>query len=363
MKEIPQRIILFGLIIYSTFVTTSTSLQRGGICLGILGLIPLFFLDYKRLKGIPFNLPILCFIIALILSSLFSQSPMASLLKTGSIARKILIYYLVTIGVSESKWAKRLIYLTLIGAGIGAIYTFAIESFHLSEKILSFNRSLGGACGMLVPLGICMCFIASLKVQRIGFSVISFFLLILLLLTSTRGAYFGAIIAIIFMSLGKKRVLLFLLIFLLFSFILPINQRLIQTFNPNYFPNLERIYIWKKGLEIIKDNPLFGIGPAGIETIYNGNRQIRHYHNNFLEIGVKGGLLSLSAFIWLLVAIIRFCCKALKNEEHFVLKFGLCASLIDWFIHGLVDTTYVGNLGYLFWFILGLLVLLQRNGA
>ncbi|MEW6006959.1 MAG: O-antigen ligase family protein [bacterium] len=362
MKGISQRIILFGLIIYSAFATTSTSLQVGGICLGILGLIPLFFLDYKRLKETPFNLPILCFIISLIISSFLSQNPSASFAKTESIIRKILVYYLVIIGISEIKWAERLISLALIGGCIGAIYTIIQYALSINTS-LPFNRGLGGACGMLVPLSLCICFSSSLF-QRIVFFAVFFLLSILLFLTSTRGAYFGVIIAIVFISIvWKKRALLFLLLLLIFSFVFPMKERLIQTPNLNYFPNLERIYIWKEGLEIIKDNPLFGIGPAGIETIYNGNRQIRHYHNNFLEIGVKGGLLSLSAFIWLLVAIIRFCVRTLKDKGVFVLKFGLCASLIDWFIHGLVDTTYVGNLGYLFWFILGLLVVLQRNGA
>jgi len=362
MRKISERIILLGLLIYSAFATTSTSLQTGGICLGIIGLIPLIFLEYKSLKKIPFNIPILLFIISLIISSIFSKAPMESLNKTESIIRKILVYYLVVFGISDIKWAKRLIYILLISGGIGVIIKWQLGFY----ERLDSNRSLGGTLGMMLPISICFCLYLKPVYQRIGLGIISFIFLTFLLLTSTRGAWIGVIIAIISLGILKdKRVWLLIPLFLLYGSIFPkVTNRAILTFNPNYSPNLCRIYIWKGALKTIKKNPILGIGASfeaserGEISLYTGKFH-SHCHNNFLNVAVSSGLFGLFAFTSLLTVIFMYFINTFHKNDY--LRLSLFASLIDWFFHGLVDTTYLGRLGYLFWFILGIMVILDRK--
>lgn len=358
MTKILKIIMLLGLLLYTLFVTTSTSLQVGGICLGMLALIPLLFFEHKRLKEAPFNLPILCFIITFILSSLFSHSIIASLDKTRSIVMKILVYYLVIMAISDIKWGRRLIYILLIVGGIGIIIKWQLGLYEYFER----NRSLGQVLGMMLPLSICIFWFSPSIYQRIGFVVISFLLLTLLLLTLTRGAWIGALIAIAFMGTKHKRIWLLIPIFLYYGSIFPHAQkRTILTFKPHYSSNLCRIYIWKEALETIKENPILGIG-ASFKTSCMGSIHT-HCHNNLINVAVSCGLLGLFAFIWLMIEIFKYSIKAIqdKNNPYFFLKLGIFSSLIDWFIHGLVDTTYLGKPGYLFWFLLGIMVVLERN--
>lgn len=357
IKGILERIMLFGLLLYSLFLTTSTSLQVGGICLGILALIPLLFFDHKMLKDVPFNRPILCFIITLILASIFSQSPILSLKKTESIIRKILVYYLVIMAISDIKWTRRLIYILLIGGIIGAIIKWQCGLY----GDIARNRTLGIILGMMLPIGLCLSFSNSIY-QKVSFGIISFFILTLLLLTSTRGAFLGILTAIAFMGIKNKKIWILIPIFLLYGSIFQeVRNRFILTLNPNYSPNLCRIYIWKDALETIKENPIIGIG-ASFKTSYMGEIH-SHYHNNLLNVAVSCGLLGLFAFIWLMVRIFKYGIEAVKdkNNEYFFLKLGIFASLIAWFVHGLVDTTYLGKQGSLFWFLLGIMVVLERE--
>lgn len=357
IKRILEGIIILGLLIYSLFVTTSTSIQLGGICLGILPLIFLFFFEYKRLKDAPFNIPILLFIIVLILSSLFSQSPINALEKTGSIIRKILVYYLLVMALPDIKWIKRLIYILLIGGSIGTIIKWQCGLYEDLER----NRTLGGSLGMMLPISVCMLWECKSLYQRISFGIISFIITTFLLLTLTRGALIGTLTAIAFMGTRNKKIWLLIPIFLFYAGMFPkVTNRALLTLDPNYNPNLCRIYIWKEALEIIKENPILGIGPS-FKTSCMGEVH-SHYHNNFLNVAVGSGLLGLFLFIWLMIAIFKYGMEAIydKNNEWPFLKLGIFASLIDWFIHGLVDTTYLGCSGYLFFFLLGIMVVLKR---
>ena len=72
-----------------------------------------------------------------------------------------------------------------------------------------------------------------------------------------------------------------------------------------------RLEMLDVGLRMIRDHPLFGVGPeriyAEFPAYYLGNNlqnfYYGHLHNNFIHIGAERGLLCLAAFVWLLAQI------------------------------------------------------------
>jgi O-antigen ligase len=78
----------------------------------------------------------------------------------------------------------------------------------------------------------------------------------------------------------------------------------------NFGPDSGRLALFFEGVRMIKDHPLFGVGPERIHTefehYYNGGnlRRINFYYghleNNVLQIAAERGLLCLAAFFWLI---------------------------------------------------------------
>lgn len=92
--------------------------------------------------------------------------------------------------------------------------------------------------------------------------------------------------------------------------------------NPNGHSLLQRIEYWKAGLNIIKNNWIFGVGTGDIQDEFN-----RYYeqtnsvltpknrnrtHNQFLTVWITFGIVGFAAFNWLLFVFTQFCWK---NEQ------------------------------------------------
>ncbi|MFQ5685622.1 MAG: O-antigen ligase family protein [Candidatus Scalindua sp.] len=81
--------------------------------------------------------------------------------------------------------------------------------------------------------------------------------------------------------------------------------------------NLDRVYLWEKALEIIKDNPFLGIGPGGFLLL-----QIGYYtpevssHNIFLEVALESGIVAAVLFATIyFVPIIKYLVSIIKNNS------------------------------------------------
>jgi len=73
--------------------------------------------------------------------------------------------------------------------------------------------------------------------------------------------------------------------------------------------NYDRICMAEAGLHMISDRPLFGIGPGMVQEYYPIYRHttahrtdVKHLHNTVLHLGAERGLLSVVAYVWLMVA-------------------------------------------------------------
>lgn len=135
-----------------------------------------------------------------------------------------------------------------------------------------------------------------------------------------------------------------------------------------------RLMIWNTAAEIIKDNPLFGIGPGTFQDVYlsYAGRFSKPYlewavpqpHNIFLAFYLQTGLIGFVGFILILVWFFQ------RRRHYRISPTGndinnnpisnqindiIISLMIYILVHGLVDATYWKNdLALMFWTVVGL---------
>lgn len=190
-----------------------------------------------------------------------------------------------------------------------------------------------------------------------------------LLFTFTRGSWFAAAaaIALIAVFTDKKIFAVFCVAGIALFFGLKDTQfgeRALSTFNPKQGSSAgERLYMWQAGVEIIKDNPLTGIGTGALHKIYPDYRKpeavemnIGHLHNNLIQVAVISGIPGLVIFLWLFGAILLFFLKAsFKNAPpRKNLIFTFAAVTLAFFINGFFEyNLFSSQVALMFWFITG----------
>lgn len=158
-----------------------------------------------------------------------------------------------------------------------------------------------------------------------------FLLGVTLLLTFTRGVWFGIFWGLLISAfLFHRRIgvwvsILLLLIFgALFASWPPFQERVLHVFHADQNYDSQRLTLWKANWEIFKDYPLLGIG-------YDENsRRLREYydqmgvpegffeghaHNQFLHLLAGTGLLGLACYLLIIGFFMRESWRAYKVEK------------------------------------------------
>jgi O-antigen ligase len=203
------------------------------------------------------------------------------------------------------------------------------------------HRITGGAThvmtysGELLPLALLflILFVHERKVWMLAPALLSTFAL---LLTFTRSAWLGWLVALFVVIVSSRPRLLawaapLLVIFLIVA---PVNVfgRLMSSFSTQQESNLDRIRMLQAGGEIIRDYPLFGVGPANVKPLYPLYRlpdsprfRTPHLHNNIVQIWAERGIVALTAYLLLIILFIRECAAAWRTPGRGWAEAGLAA--------------------------------------
>jgi putative inorganic carbon (hco3(-)) transporter len=147
-----------------------------------------------------------------------------------------------------------------------------------------------------------------------------------LLLTFTRSTWLGwTVAAAAVLLVSRPRVVLYatpVLMLFITLMPLPLFSRLISTFDIEQSSNFDRIRMIQAGVEMIRDHPLLGVGPANVKEAHALYRQHdaprsrpAHLHNNVIQLWAERGILALVAYVLLLALFFRECARGWRGPR------------------------------------------------
>jgi O-antigen ligase len=147
-----------------------------------------------------------------------------------------------------------------------------------------------------------------------------------MLLTFTRNAYVGTLLAVVlYLALRRPRGLLWLVPALALTFAVspaPIRARILSIPSLTDITNRDRISMMHAGARMIADDPLFGIGPEMVRAEYPLYRdpdaaqwRVPHLHNNALQLAAANGIFEAAAYLAMMALFFVRTIALLRRER------------------------------------------------
>jgi O-antigen ligase len=134
-------------------------------------------------------------------------------------------------------------------------------------------------------------------------------------LTLTRNAYVGlaAGIVVLLLLVKPKGALLLVPLAIALWLAVPasVQDRVRSAFGPVDESVRDRVAMWKAGRLMMRDHPLFGVGPGRVKEVYPDYRQpgyvlpvVGHLHSNVVMTAAETGLPSAAFYLWFVAAVL-----------------------------------------------------------
>lgn len=296
------------------------------------------------------------------LSSIVATDVRMTLTHSIRFTMYIFIFYCISYKTTAKDY--RILFNTFISiATLSGIYTvmqliytvylgYSIDKTIRMPSFLENPNNLG-AYSILAFFIVIMLLITSKKViYKIFYGLSTALLLINIMFSQSRNALIAIVIgAFIIAVLYDKRFIILSFILPAIFFIIPsIRSRVFQIFDMSQ--NSSRFKIWNIDWLIIKDHPLAGIGYENFSvqyplyTAHNPNFIVEngyiaiHPHNIFLKIQTELGIIGTVLFIAFIVATIITLYKlinSIKNNFYSSIAIGLLTSFITFIFMNLLD--------------------------
>lgn len=338
--------------------------------------ILLFFLfvwfSFKRfplnkIKTIKF--PLILFILALIISVIFSFEKIKSLKELYKYVISLLIF-LAGISLSDEEKLKVIYSIILAGFVISvlAIYQYffgfqymasyiakkgiasALAIDYISQRRVFFPfvtpNILAGYLILIIPLVL----ILKDRSKWVILPVMS----VALLFTKSLGAFLSLFLGLgLYLYLRKvlprKEFAFIVIIEICFVSIFILRQTMTKEYLLPVFSFARRLGYWRDALKIIRAYPLVGVG------IGNFNLPLSRYAHNFLlQIWAEMGILGLVSFAWIVGATLISCFKKLKSSTYKSKIIGFLTANVIFLIHNFFDFTFfLPEVVLIWWIVLG----------
>jgi len=226
-------------------------------------------------------------------------------------------------------------------------------------------RANGGLGGWMTYAGVLLTIVLLLLARLIfawnrrlspWWCVAALLMLAALLCTQTRGIWLGLLAGVgLLLVLRDKRLLLALPLFGIVLFLAapePAKQRLYSLADLSDVTANERVYMWRAGLDMLRDRPLTGVGPGNAIPLYPDyehendpwlpqNERV-HLHSNPVQIAAERGLLGLAALCWLWVLFLFDAARTWRGLDSSSVRArarvaGSMAALVAFLVAGLTE--------------------------
>lgn len=197
-----------------------------------------------------------------------------------------------------------------------------------------------------------------------------------LLATFSRGALLGVLVgvAVVLVFIGAWRWLVGLaaagvVIGLIGLLLFP--DRLLDAGGDGTEPT--RFNIWRSAIEMIKDHPVFGVGPDQFLFQYTRRfaepmgwpeRYTSHPHNIILDTWLRLGVFGLATLATMIAGVVWWIQKKTSDIKLDAWAIGAIAALFGGFAHSMVDNGFfLVDLATMSWFFIALLITVPEQAA
>lgn len=215
----------------------------------------------------------------------------------------------------------------------GVIQYISLGRPTLETRITGPTTHVMTFSGLLLPAALLLLVMAAHR-RRLWLIAAATLVSLALFLTYTRSVWLGWLVAVaILLILERWRWIPWAAAAaLLFITFMPMSffARVVSTFDVQQSSNLDRIRMAEGGIEMIKDFPVAGVGPAYVKEVYPLYRRadaprfrIPHLHNNVIQLWAERGVLGLVAYIVLMGLFLRECARGWRGPNREFAQAGL----------------------------------------
>ncbi len=362
---------------------------------GVWGYKWIFNRRKPSFKSSPLDLPVLFFLVSMvcvfIANYLFINVAIAGLRAT---IQYVLWFYAVFQIIDSPKIAKGVCFVFIIVVGIMAIhgvfqYIIGVEmpASWVDNKeagvrtrvfsILTSPNILGSLMTLALPLTLAFANISKTFKHQAFFYFLSIMMTLTLIFTFSRGAWVGFAFAIaLYVFLKDKRLFIPVIALGIFAIILvpSIGDRISYMLSIEYIESsltAGRLVRWLTGLEILADQPIFGLGHGrfggavainnNLAYLLNGEVVNTFYMDNYyLKMAVETGLFGLFFFMMVMFQIVVNGIRTIRitsSKEHKEIEIGILSGLFGVIIHNFVENVFeVPMMTSCFWLLVAVLM-------
>ncbi len=246
-----------------------------------------------------------------IASAIFSRDPAASSRHLGGLGLFLLVP--ATIDLVDGPGRGRAVVLSLAASAVLLSLYGVWQFFHggsdLHSRIRSTLSHYMTFSGLALIAG---CLLLGFALEGAGrarlLGLAAVVPLIAVLMTFTRNAYVGIVAALVLYAAVRRPALLVPLAALLVVVYLAapaeIRDRIRSTVDLSDTTNRDRVAMARAGWRMVRENPIFGLGPDMIQPYYPLYREpdaprwnVPHLHDNIIQLAAANGVFAAAAYL------------------------------------------------------------------
>lgn len=304
------------------------------------------------------------------------------------------IYFLISNSFIRKTWIYRgiklIVVLTSIIAVVGILEGGVInaswvdmEIFNdIGPRVSSFlgNPNMLGVYLVIVfPFALAQMLLAHKNRDAFGYSICVIILIACTILTWSRGAWLGLIVATLLFALIYDTRMIWAIITCVASLpiwytVLPqsIINRFISIFTLEDSSVIYRLNTWRGVWAMIKDNLLVGVGvgESAFKEAYeiyavSGTESVIHSHSIFLQITLELGILGIAIFGIIMMMYMQKCFVIIKSKDDKIRSKTMIAAgfagIVGSLVAGITDHIWYNyRVFLLFWIVMGLTVAMTK---
>jgi len=349
------------------------------IYIWILGFFLLKLFVEKRLPDFrtPITLPVLAFLLAVIIPSLFTTGAGSTWREGKYFIYGIILFLVLTDQVTQRNMLLRrflwLFFVFSLFLSLDALWQYYYKADWFGNKlwggrvtaVFSNPNYLGFFMAGVIPIHVFFIESNEKMSAKFFFYILLSLCVVIIVLCGVRSSWCAVIFLYLFWPTGQS-IKVIVAKFASILLVLPlgywwgpsiINKRFIEL---QRLLNGERFVLWSQTCSMIKDNPIMGSGLDSYKEVsqramMNGHKIAGYSFPHFfpLEIWQTSGIIAFMVFFFLLYKIVTESLKYIKSEGKYSF---LCFSLLMLFLTSVISIPFFTRyVSFYFWLVLGLL--------